>query len=160
MMFQNCCRLPHNKGETPSEQYCNPSTMQIVVHETSLNAEGIILSRSLSLLIGKCFCAVQTDRYAEYPKLKELVERKDGLIAARATAPTFLKVLALNPLLLSLQPFTQQIAAAAANAQALPSLHLSSLLGHSVLVGLVSHGKLLLVAIMSQGFKPPAIPFA
>lgn len=41
----------------------------------------------------KCFGPVQTDRYAEYPKLKELVERKDGLIAARATAPTFLKVL-------------------------------------------------------------------
>ena len=35
---------------------------------------------------------LQTDRYAEYPKLKELVERKDGLIAARATPPTFLKV--------------------------------------------------------------------
>ena len=34
---------------------------------------------------------LQTDRYAEYPKLKELVERKDGLIAARATPPTFLK---------------------------------------------------------------------
>ena len=94
--------------------------MQIVVYETSANAEGIILLRSLSLLIGKCFCAVQTDRYAEYPKLKELVERKDGLIAARATAPTFLKVLALTHLLLSLQPFTQQIAAA--NAQALPPL--------------------------------------
>ena len=73
--------------------------------------------------MSKCFCAVQTDRYAEYPKLKELVERKDGLIAARATAPTFLKVLALNPLLLSLQPFTQQNAAAAANAQALQGCH-------------------------------------
>ncbi len=36
--------------------------------------------------------SVQTDRYAEYPKLKELVERKDALIAARATPPTFLKV--------------------------------------------------------------------
>lgn len=43
---------------------------------------------------------MQTDRYAEYPKLKELVERKDGLIAARATAPTFLKVPDLNPSLL------------------------------------------------------------
>ena len=46
-----------------------------------------------------CFRVVQTDRYAEYPKLKELVERKDGLIAARATAPTFLKVLVLSTLL-------------------------------------------------------------
>ncbi len=41
---------------------------------------------------GTLDCCVQTDRYAEYPKLKELVERKDGLIAARATTPTFLKV--------------------------------------------------------------------
>ena len=40
--------------------------------------------------------SLQTDRYAEYPKLKELVERKDGLIAARATPPFFLKVAQLS----------------------------------------------------------------
>ena len=38
------------------------------------------------------FVRLQTDRYAEYPKLKELVERKDGLIASRATPPAFLQV--------------------------------------------------------------------
>ena len=32
------------------------------------------------------------DRYSEYPKLKTLVERKDGLIASRATPPAFLQV--------------------------------------------------------------------
>ena len=42
---------------------------------------------------------MQHDKYAEYPKLKELVERKDGLIAARATAPTFLKVLSTEHLI-------------------------------------------------------------
>lgn len=45
-----------------------------------------------------------TDRYAEYPKLKELVERKDGLIAARATPPTFLKA-DLHDLQLSVDTF-------------------------------------------------------
>lgn len=34
---------------------------------------------------------LQTDRYEEYPKLKELVLRKDELIAARATPPYYLK---------------------------------------------------------------------
>ncbi|KAL3132850.1 hypothetical protein ABBQ38_006775 [Trebouxia sp. C0009 RCD-2024] len=45
-----------------------------------------------------------TDRYAEYPKLKELVERKDALIAARATSPTFLKA-DLHTLPLSVDTF-------------------------------------------------------
>lgn len=30
IMCQNNCIQPNNKGETPYEQYCNPSTMQIV----------------------------------------------------------------------------------------------------------------------------------
>lgn len=34
---------------------------------------------------------LQTDRYEEYPKLKELVMRKDALAAARATPPYYLK---------------------------------------------------------------------
>lgn len=47
---------------------------------------------------------LQTDRYAEYPKLKELVERKDGLIATRATPPMFLKVCCFGKLkLISVQ---------------------------------------------------------
>ena len=35
---------------------------------------------------------MQTDRYEEYPKLKELVNRKDDLVAVRATPPYYLKV--------------------------------------------------------------------
>lgn len=35
---------------------------------------------------------LQTDRYEEYPKLKELVNRKDNLVAMRATPPYYLKV--------------------------------------------------------------------
>jgi hypothetical protein len=35
---------------------------------------------------------VQTDRYEEYPKLKELVQRKDELVSVRATPPYYLKV--------------------------------------------------------------------
>ena len=35
---------------------------------------------------------MQTDRYEEYPKLKELVIRKDELVAVRATPPYYLKV--------------------------------------------------------------------
>lgn len=46
----------------------------------------------MTLLVQVLLLLLQTDRYAEYPKLKELVERKDGLIAARATPPFFLKV--------------------------------------------------------------------
>lgn len=45
-----------------------------------------------------------TDRYAEYPKLKELVERKDGLIASRATPPAFLQA-DLHELPLSVDTF-------------------------------------------------------
>lgn len=35
---------------------------------------------------------LQTDRYAEYPKLKELVERKDSMAKHHATPPMFLQV--------------------------------------------------------------------
>lgn len=33
----------------------------------------------------------QTDRYEEYPKLKELITRKDELVRARASPPYYLK---------------------------------------------------------------------
>lgn len=42
-----------------------------------------------------CFLPLQTDRYEEYPKLKELVQRKDELVSMRATPPYYLK--ASNP---------------------------------------------------------------
>lgn len=32
-------------------------------------------------------CLLQSDHYEEYPKLKELVMRKDELVAMRATPP-------------------------------------------------------------------------
>ena len=35
---------------------------------------------------------MQTDRYEEYPKLRELVVRKDELVRHRATPPYFMKV--------------------------------------------------------------------
>lgn len=38
-----------------------------------------------------CMC-MQTDRYEEYPKLRELIQRKDDLAEARATPPYYLKV--------------------------------------------------------------------
>ena len=37
-----------------------------------------------------CQC-LQTDRYEEYPKLKELVMRKDEMVSVRATPPYYLK---------------------------------------------------------------------
>ena len=39
---------------------------------------------------GTCQC-LQMDRYEEYPKLKELVMRKDEMVSARATPPYYLK---------------------------------------------------------------------
>ena len=36
---------------------------------------------------------LQANRYEEYPKLKEMISRKEALTAARATPPYYLKVL-------------------------------------------------------------------
>jgi hypothetical protein len=35
---------------------------------------------------------MQVDRYEEYPKMSELVRRKDELVAQRATPPYYMKV--------------------------------------------------------------------
>lgn len=75
----------------------NTSPFQRATHMSAAYKPNIMChwhprSKVCLLLCRHCCCAVQTDRYAEYPKLKELVERKDALIAARATPPTFLKV--------------------------------------------------------------------
>ena len=38
---------------------------------------------------------LQVDRYEEYPKMRELIQRKDDLVAQRATPPYYLNVSAL-----------------------------------------------------------------
>lgn len=35
---------------------------------------------------------IQVDRYEEYPKMRELIQRKDDLVAQRATPPYYLNV--------------------------------------------------------------------
>ena len=41
---------------------------------------------------GLIWLHAQLDRYEEYPKMRELIQRKDDLVAQRATPPYFLKV--------------------------------------------------------------------
>lgn len=39
-----------------------------------------------------CAVRLQVDRYEEYPKMRELIQRKDSLVAQRATPPYFIQV--------------------------------------------------------------------
>ena len=38
-----------------------------------------------------CLSLSQVDRYEEYPKMRELIQRKDSLVAQRATPPYFIQ---------------------------------------------------------------------
>lgn len=56
-------------------------------HSRTENKEDNLILADDSRLMG-----VQVDRYEEYPKMRELIQRKDDLVAQRATPPYYLNV--------------------------------------------------------------------
>ena len=86
------------KGKLHSQQdWCNYKSIRNLEELLSLQRTYVSLCRGsrskfepLSSSVG-----LQVDRYEEYPKMRELIQRKDDLVAQRATPPYYLNVNAL-----------------------------------------------------------------
>ena len=71
---------------------CGIAELHAWLHSAESGLHGVQWLFSYVHPDGLTWLGAQMDRYEEYPKMRELIQRKDDLVAQRATPPYFLKV--------------------------------------------------------------------